>query len=144
MTRFFRTSLVGTTCLVGACLGGCLERTVTITSEPEGAIVWMNDTEVGRTPLKTGFIYFGEYDVRLRKEGYEPVSTHRTAKAPIAEVAPVDIFTTAWPGRVKTDIKWHFDLTPVQPAGEQELIDRARELQALVPEAPESSAPAKP
>jgi hypothetical protein len=123
---------------------GCLERTVSITSEPPGAVVWMNDTEVGRTPLKTGFIYFGEYDVRVRKEGYEPISTHRTAKAPVSEAAPVDIFATAWPGRVKTEIAWHFDLTPVEPAGEKELIDRARELQAKVPAAPASADPQNP
>lgn len=134
---------LGPVCAAAACalLSGCLERTVTITSEPPGAVVWMNDTEVGRTPLKTGFTYFGEYDVRVRKEGYEPISTHRTAKAPIAEAAPVDLFTTAWPGRVKTDITWHFDLTPFQPAGEQELIERARELQAQVKPPPESPKP---
>ena len=39
--------------LAGAALlsGGCLERTIKVTTEPEGAVVWINDVEVGRTPL---------------------------------------------------------------------------------------------
>src|SRR5215471_15531012 len=71
-------------------LPGCLERTITITSEPPDAIVWLNDVEVGRTPLKTGFTFYGDYDVRLRKEGYEPVQTHRETDTPIYEFAPID------------------------------------------------------
>ena len=50
--------------------GGCLERTVTITSDPEGALVTLNDQQIGRTPVETGFRYFGVYDVRLELEGY--------------------------------------------------------------------------
>ena len=117
------------------CLGGCLERTVTVTSEPPGAVVWLNDVEVGRTPVKTAFTYYGVYDVRLRREGYEPLNTSKNAKAPLAEVPPVDIFTTAWPGRVKTNLVWHFDLKPVEPQtpeAEKALIERAGQMREKV------------
>lgn len=111
-------------------LSGCLERTITITSEPPGALVCVNDVEVGRTPVKTGFTYYGDYDVRLRKEGFEPLVTHRKAAAPIYEYAPVDLAATAVPARIQTNLVWHFELTPSPDpkTGEDGLVQRAKEL----------------
>lgn len=93
-------------------LPGCLERTIHITSEPPGALVWLNDVEVGRTPLETDFTFFGEYSVRLRKEGYEPIMTTRKADMPAYEWPVVDLASEAWPQKITTDIRWHFDLAP--------------------------------
>ena len=118
-------------------LGGCLERTVTITSEPAGALVILNDEEIGRTPVETGFRYFGVYDVRLQREGFEPIVTEKEAVAPIWEYPGLDLLAIAAPWRVKTHLKWHFDLeavpepgTPEAEQSEQELFDRARSLRA--------------
>ncbi len=118
-------------------LGGCLERTVTITSEPPGAIVVLNDEEIGRTPVETGFRYFGVYDVRLQREGFEPLNAEKEAVAPIWEYPGLDLLAIAAPWRVKTHLKWHFDLEPLPSPGteeanraEQELFDRARSLRA--------------
>lgn len=105
-------------------LGGCLERTIHITSDPPGALVWLNDIEVGRTPLETDFTYYGEFSVRLRREGYEPIVTSRTAKAPVYEWPVVDLAAELWPQRISTDIRWHFDLVP---AAERTDADAARE-----------------
>ncbi len=38
---------------------GCVQRTITITSDPPGALVWLNDREIGRTPLDVNFVYYG-------------------------------------------------------------------------------------
>ena len=118
-------------------LGGCLERTVTITSEPPGAIVMLNDEEIGRTPVETGFRYFGVYDVRLQREGYEPIVTEKEAVAPIWEYPGIDLLAIMAPWRVKTHLEWHFDMETVPETGtaeaeraEQELFDRARSLRA--------------
>ena len=110
------------------CLTGCLERTVTVTSTPPGALVYLNDTEVGRTPVTTAFTFYGDFDVRLRKEGYEPLVTHMRARAPFYEYAPLDLAATAWPGRIRTDRQWHFDLVPLPTPtreGEAALVERA-------------------
>ena len=118
-------------------LSGCLERTVTITSEPPGALVVLNDEEIGRTPVETGFRYFGVYDVRLQREGFEPLTTEKEAVAPIWEYPGIDLLAIAAPWRVRTHLKWHFDLEPLPEPGteeatraEQELFDRARSLRA--------------
>ena len=116
-------------------LGGCLERTVTITSEPPGALVILNDEEIGRTPVETGFKHFGVYDVRLQREGYEPIATEREAVAPFWEYPVIDLFAIAAPWRIKTKLDWHFDMTELPQPGtaesmeaESELFDRARSL----------------
>lgn len=111
-------------------LAGCLERTVTITSNPPGALVMLNDVEVGRTPVTTGFTFYGDFDVRLRKEGYEPLVTHRETATPIYEYAPLDLAATAWPGRIRTKLVWNFDLTPLPDAkeGEAGLLERAGQM----------------
>lgn len=121
----------------GACclgLGGCLKRTISITSEPAGALVWVNDVEVGRTPTEVDFTYFGVYDVRLDLQGYEPIVTSREAKAPIYEYPGLDLIAELLPTTVETNIRWHFDLVPspemVLPREEVEagLLERARRL----------------
>lgn len=123
-------------------LAGCLERRIHITSEPPGATVWVNDVEVGRTPCSADFTFYGTYDVRLRLEGYEPLSTRAVAKQPIYEYPPIDLAATILPARITTDIRWHFTLEPslestqAKEEFERQLVDRARRLQAIV-DAPE-------
>jgi len=123
---------------LGAFAPGCIERKISITSEPPGAICWVNDVEIGRTPVETDFTFYGEYDVRLKLEGYEPLRTHKAAEAPIHEYPPFDFFATLAPFDFEHNEKWHFVLEqrpeeskdPGQ--AENELIERARELRGRV------------
>ncbi len=111
-------------------LPGCLERRIQVTSEPPGATVWLNDVEVGRTPLKTGFKYYGTYDVRVRKDGYEPIWTPRTANTPLWEVPPIDLAATALPVRIEREVAWHFDLAAPAPDNVPDLVKRGKELRS--------------
>ena len=127
-----RFALLGLAALL---LTGCMQRTLSITSEPEGAIVWVNDVEVGRTPVQTSFTFYGTYDVRVRKEGYQPVSTSKVARTPVYEYPPIDFVVMAMPWRTNTKIEWHFDLEPIaevtDPAqAEADLLERADELRS--------------
>jgi hypothetical protein len=113
------------------CCGGCLERTITVRSEPPGAVVWLNDQEIGRTPVTTGFRFYGWYELRLRKEGYEPVIAKREAVAPWYEYPGPDLFASAIPARIRTGVTWDFTLvpTPESEGGEEAesaLLGRAR------------------
>jgi hypothetical protein len=112
--------------------GGCLERTVSITSDPPGAIVRMNDVEVGRTPITTEFTYYGVYDVRLNREGQEPLRVNQRAWAPIYEYPPFDLVATILPVPIRTKLQWHYELEPEKRIAtledEAALIERARGL----------------
>jgi hypothetical protein len=135
----------GVACLF---LTGCVRRTITISSEPDGALCWLNGREIGRTPLSVDFTYYGDYDVVLQKDGYEPLLTKGEAKAPIWDTVPFDFVAEVIPGERQSNFKWHYDLQPRNddPAG---LLERAQDLRQQVPpvEAPTTApetAPAEP
>lgn len=112
-------------------MGGCLERRIAITSEPDGAIVWINDQEVGRTPVDTGFTFYGTYDVRVRKEGYEPVSGPRDAVAPWYEYPGPDLVASALPIPIRSTVRWHYVLSPLPPNTDEARTDLVERAEAL-------------
>lgn len=105
-------------------LSGCSSRTITVTSTPVGASVWINDQAVGRTPVTADFTYFGTYDVRVELDGYVPVSEPRSADAPWWEWPGLDAIAIAIPFERRTEIEWHFDLVE-EDAVEDLLLERA-------------------
>ncbi len=107
-------------------LAGCVERRINISTNPEGAIVWLNDKEVGKTPLRLPFTWYGDYDVVVRKEGYSTLKTHIKLKRPWYQIPPIDLFAeTLWPGMVYDEHKFEFELTPMETPNTKEIIDRA-------------------
>lgn len=97
---------------VAVTLGGCVERRIEITSEPSGALVYVNDQQVGRTPTEAAFLFHGVYDVRVELEGYEPLRTEAATDAPFYEYAPLDLVAEALPTRIENVQRWHFVLEP--------------------------------
>ena len=111
------------------CLGGCVRRTLTIRTEPAGALVFLNDEEVGRSPVTTDFTWYGDYDVILRREGCQTLHTHMMVKAPWYQIPPIDsFFEVLWPGHIVDARSFDFELQPEQRPTRAELIDRARAL----------------
>jgi hypothetical protein len=120
---------------LAAATGGCVERTISITSEPTGALVYLNDEEVGRTPLTVPFTFYGTYDVRLEHEGYQPLWTQQRAKAPWWEAPGPDLLAEAKPHN-KTEQVWHFKMQPEGEVDQAALIDHARQLRAMLSQNP--------
>ncbi len=113
--------------LVGVALstGGCLEREMTITSQPAGALVYVSDVEVGRTPVTIPFTWYGDYDVRLRLEGYETLATHAEIYPPIQEVPPFDLLCELAPWTIRDERFIHYELSRAVSPTDDELIERA-------------------
>lgn len=97
--------------LAGGLVGCGAERTIRITSEPSGALVHLNDDEVGRTPVEVPFLFFGTYDVRLSKEGYRSLWTMAETSPPIWEFPGPDLAAEFVGAR--TEVEWHFELEPL-------------------------------
>ena len=107
--------------------GGCVKRTLSIESEPAGALVWLNDREIGRTPVEVEFLHYGTYDVRLELDGYETLSTVGRADAPWWDVVGPDFVAELLPWEIRSDVAWRFELEPrADDAGE--VRERAAEL----------------
>lgn len=143
-----RNSIVACVCALIPMLTGCTERRIRVTSEPAGAIVWLNDVEIGRTPTETSFKFYGTYDVRVELDGHEPLITTADASTPWWEYPGPDLIAEAIPGR-KSIIDWHFVLEPKlnETMGRDELeegmIDRARKLRDELGPAPMPEVPAR-
>ncbi len=130
------TLTVAALALASACLPGCVQRKLRITSEPPGARVWVNDVEIGTTPAETAFTFYGWYDIRLERPGFEPVMTEREAVAPIWEWPGVDLVAEVLPIPFDHTAEFHFDLTPAPETYlapdelEEDLLRRARATRA--------------
>ena len=113
--------------VIGASLsGGCVRRTMIITTDPPQALVYLNDEEIGRSEVSTDFLWYGDYDVIVRKEGYKTLKTHWKIDPPWYQVIPFDFFAEVfWPGHLHDTHTRQFKLDPeVRPTSE-ELIARA-------------------
>ena len=110
-------------------LTGCVERKLTILTEPEGALVALNDEEIGRGPVTVAFQWYGDYNVRVSEAGYETLITHRELKGPWYDKFPWDLFAQVLnPKRIVDSYEWSFKLEPKQHPDRQELIESAEEL----------------
>lgn len=112
---------------------GCVRRTLTIETDPQGAIVTLNDEEIGPTPVSRDFLWYGDYDVVLRKKGYATVHDHVVLYAPWYQVPPFDfIADVLWPGLIHDQRHASFKLEPWDPPSHDEVVERAMDLREKV------------
>ena len=110
-------------------LTGCVERKLTINTKPQEALVLLNDEEIGISPVTVNFNWYGDYCIRISKEGYETLNTHRELKGPWYDHFPFDFFAQVVnPNRIVDSYEWTFELSPKQQISRDELIQNAHEL----------------
>jgi len=114
--------------LIAVVVAGCVRRELEITSEPAGAVVYVSDIEVGRTPVVVPFTYYGDRDVTLRLDGYETLVTNLNLTTPWYEYPGIDLFSEIAPWTYYDKRYGHYTLTPLQPTSREELIERADEM----------------
>jgi len=118
-------------CLVVAlALSSCVEQRLTVNSAPEGALVYLNDAEIGRTPVTRDFVWYADQDVQLRKEGYETLKAHRSIVAPWWQWPPIDLFSELLPLRDHQGISFRLKPASTQPADSAMMLLRAAEMRA--------------
>jgi hypothetical protein len=108
---------------------GCVERELTINTQPQGAIVTLNDEEIGTSPVTVSFNWYGDYCVRISKEGYETLNTHKELKGPWYDSFPFDFFAQIVSAKRTVDkYEWTFTLEEKRQNDPQELIEKAQKL----------------
>lgn len=100
-------------CVLCLMVSGCVQRSLTIRSDPPGALVYMNDAPVGTTPVTYDFTWYGWYRLRILKDGYEQLHDHRLLRAPAYLWIPLDLAMELLPGEVRDDRTWSYTLTPL-------------------------------
>jgi len=113
-------------------VAGCVDRKLTINTNPSGALVYLNDEEIGVSPVATSFNWYGDYNVTIRKQGYVTLQTHRKLQPPWHDCFPFDFFTEVlYPGRIVDSYEWLFDLQSQQEIDRQELVKSAEQIKNL-------------
>jgi hypothetical protein len=124
--------------LVVLCIG-CVERKLTIKSDPPGGKVWLDGEEVGETPVSVPFTYYGTRQVVVEKDLYRTVKVVVPIGAPAYQIFPLDFFTELiLPFKFVDQRVVQVGLERITPATKEEILQRAAELKKETAPAPES------
>ncbi len=129
--RFRRFGFVLALAALVANLTGCVQRRMTVRSNPPGALVYIDDYEIGTTPVSTDYIYYGTRKIRLVKEGYETLTVYQPMPAPCYEWPGVDFFSeNVWPGKIRDERAYDFQMQPLVQVPAEQVLGRAEQLRA--------------
>jgi hypothetical protein len=125
-----RSALALGLCLLAAVgSSGCVARRLIIHSSPPGALVYIDDKEIGTTPLAVNYIYYGTRKIRLVKDGYETLTVLEPIPAPWWDHFPLDFVSeNLVPGELRDVRPLHYQLVPQAYVPSQELLGRGEEL----------------
>ncbi|MGQ9606828.1 MAG: PEGA domain-containing protein [Thermogutta sp.] len=110
---------------------GCVQRRLMIRSDPPGAMVYVDDYQIGATPIATNFTYYGTRKIRLVKDGYQTLTVYERIDPPWYQVPPFDFFSeNVAAGEIRDMRVLDYRLVPQVVSPPQNLLDRAEELRA--------------
>ncbi len=109
--------------------GGCVERRMTIRSNPPGAAVYVDDYQIGTTPVAVNYTYYGTRKFRLVKDGFETLTVYQPMPAPWYDVFGVDFFSeNVWPGKIRDERSYDYQMSPMVIVSNDQLLNRAEQL----------------
>lgn len=124
---------------------GCVLRSLTIDSQPSGAMVYLDDELIGETPVTTTFTYYGVRKITLEKvdaEGRlicERKIVYEKIKPPFYQILPLDFFSELIiPAKLKDEHCFSYQLEPLQKVSKAErqegIMKNAEELRGRLVE----------
>jgi len=100
-----------------------------IRSNPPGALVYVDDYEIGRTPVAANFTYYGNRKVRLVKDGYETLTLLQPVPTPWYQVPPLDFVSeNLVPGKIRDERVFNYQMRPQTIVPPDELLSKAEGL----------------
>ncbi len=126
---------------VAICAGsvGCVQRRITIRSNPPGALVYVDDYQIGTTPCSTDFVYYGTRKVRLSLSGYETLTVMQPIPTPWYQYPGLDFVSeNLVPGEIRDERVVEYQLKPQMIVPSPQLLGRAENLRhsAVPPQTP--------
>jgi hypothetical protein len=92
-------------------------------------VVYLNNKEIGKTPIATNFLYSGTYHIRCYKEGYETTEKKYTTGTPWYLWPGFDFFSENFvPGEIRDEQTCHVELPLKREVPENELLEAATRL----------------
>ncbi len=104
---------------------------MTIRTNPPGARVYVDDYEIGTTPVSANFTYYGTRKIRLVKPGYETLTVMEPIPPPWYQIPPLDFVSeNLWPGELEDRRALSYQLVPQRVVPQEELLGRAEALRS--------------
>jgi hypothetical protein len=108
---------------------GCVRRRLNVYSNPPGALVYVDNQQIGTTPCSVDFIYYGTREIRLVKPGYETLTVNQPIPMPWYQIPPLDFFSENLAGtKIRDNRTISYNLAPQLIVPNEELLDRANQL----------------
>lgn len=115
--------------LVCASATGCVRRRLTLRTNPPGALVYVDNQEIGTTPCSVDFTYYGTRELRFVKAGYETLTVNQPIPAPWYQVPPLDFISDNFAlQKIRDNRTVSFNLQPQMMLPVEEVIRRGEEL----------------
>ena len=125
--------MAGLACMVLALSCGCVKRTLVVRSQPEGALVTIDNQTIGHTPLSTPYTYQGTRDVKLELDGFQTIKVQENVRDPWYLTPPLDFFVeNFWPYELDVERELNFQMKPLEEVDQNRLLDRAGQLRSDV------------
>jgi len=126
-----RWAAVGLLAVLPALLGGCVERVLSIKTDPPGAQVSLDDRRVGATPCDVPFIWYGQRRMAVGMHGYQGVQEIVVLDPPWWQYLVLDFLTDVVLPFTLTDrreVSYVLKRAEVSPQELEEVKERASEL----------------
>ncbi len=115
--------------IVAAAGLGCVQRRLTIRSNPPGALVFVDNYELGTTPVSTDYVYYGTRKIRIIKDGFETLNVKQWIPPPWYEIFPLDfVAENIVPCEIRDQRTLDFQLQPQVIVPTEQLLGRAENL----------------
>jgi hypothetical protein len=117
--------------LIALCAAGCVQRRMTVRSNPPGAFLYVDNYPIGTTPVSTDFTYYGKRQFRLVRDGYETLTVEQRIWPPWYEWFGIDFVSeNLIPYTFRDERQLSFQMIPQQIPPSPQLAARAEELRA--------------
>ncbi len=121
--------LLGMLALLMLAFTGCVRRRMTIRTNPPGAKVYVDDTEIGTTPVSTNYTYYAARKITLIKDGYRTETVYERMLPPWYELPPLDFVSeNLYPRELRDERVLDFQLVPQEIVPREKLLGRAENL----------------
>lgn len=108
---------------------GCVRRRLNVRSNPPGAVVFVDNQQIGTTPCSVDFVYYGTREIRLVKPGYETLTVNQPIPTPWYQIPPIDFVSdNLLPNTIQDHRTVAFNLEPQIIVPTEQLIERANQL----------------
>jgi hypothetical protein len=108
---------------------GCVQRRMTIRSNPPGSLVYVDDYEIGTTPVSHDFVYYGTRKIKLVKDGYETLTVLQPMPTPWYQYTPLDfVAENLVPWEIRDERTLDYQLQPQVIVPTDQLLERAENL----------------